>query len=243
MKSIHLVLQGKGGVGKSLVSSLLCQYFGQNNTVIAIDTDPVNNTLSGYKNINPIRIEIIKNNNIDQRQFDRLADIILNESGENHKIVIDNGAASFLPLCAWMFENKTVEMWRESGCSVFLHTIVTGGQAMFDTLDGLEALIKNFDSPLVIWLNNYFGEISAQDKQFEDFSIYKKSRDRVRALIRIPQKNAQTFGRDLEELFARRQTFSEAADDSTLPVMVRHRLKLWWHETVSEMDKAFSAET
>ena len=30
MKNVHVVLQGKGGVGKSLVAALLCQYFRDN---------------------------------------------------------------------------------------------------------------------------------------------------------------------------------------------------------------------
>lgn len=44
--AVHFTLQGKGGVGKSLVSALLAQYF---QTVVGdvkcIDTDPVNQTL------------------------------------------------------------------------------------------------------------------------------------------------------------------------------------------------------
>lgn len=43
--SAHLVLQGKGGVGKSLVSSIIAQYLNQKNyTTICGDTDPVNST-------------------------------------------------------------------------------------------------------------------------------------------------------------------------------------------------------
>ena len=46
---IHLTLQGKGGVGKSLVASLLAQYFGERKGFVrCIDTDPVNRTLAQY---------------------------------------------------------------------------------------------------------------------------------------------------------------------------------------------------
>jgi len=40
--SVHLVLQGKGGVGKSFVSSILAQYFRTKSApVYCLDTDPV----------------------------------------------------------------------------------------------------------------------------------------------------------------------------------------------------------
>ena len=46
--SIHLSLQGKGGVGKSLTASILAQYFRQRgHDVQCIDTDPVNQTCGG----------------------------------------------------------------------------------------------------------------------------------------------------------------------------------------------------
>jgi CO dehydrogenase nickel-insertion accessory protein CooC1 len=39
--AIHLSLQGKGGVGKSLIASILAQYFVENgHKVECVDTDP-----------------------------------------------------------------------------------------------------------------------------------------------------------------------------------------------------------
>ena len=47
--SIHLSLQGKGGVGKSLIASILAQYFrDRGRDIHCIDTDPVNSTLFQY---------------------------------------------------------------------------------------------------------------------------------------------------------------------------------------------------
>ncbi|MCL2791128.1 MAG: conjugal transfer protein TraL [Desulfobulbus sp.] len=244
MKTIHLILQGKGGVGKSLVSSLLCQYLEKSGAVTAIDTDPVNNTLSGYEALNVTCLDIKKGDDIDRRKFDDLMEIILNEADENRQFVIDNGAATFLPLCAWMRENQTIEMWREAGVHVLLHSIITGGQGQDDTLDGLEVLMDYFVAPIVAWLNSYFGEISYKSKAsgqtltFEDFGLYKNNSAKFTALIRIPQKSAQTFGKDLEELFSRRQTFADAIADESMPIMSRQRLKIFWNEVCAEIDKA-----
>jgi CO dehydrogenase nickel-insertion accessory protein CooC1 len=37
MKKLHFIMQGKGGVGKTLVSSVLAQYYLQNGCISAID--------------------------------------------------------------------------------------------------------------------------------------------------------------------------------------------------------------
>ena len=61
MSKIHIILQGKGGVGKSLIAAVLAQYKaskGQNP--LCIDTDPVNATFNGFKQvINGERIDWI----------------------------------------------------------------------------------------------------------------------------------------------------------------------------------------
>ena len=237
MKNIHMILQGKGGVGKSLISSLICQYLNQHSEIVAIDSDPVNQTLAGYKALQAIQLEIRDGDNIDPRKFDKLMEIIL-DAPDDIQIVIDNGAATFMPLCAWMRENHIIEMWRDAGMRVFLHCVVTGGQAMNDTMDGLAALIDFFDAPIVVWLNRYFGEITQQDKQFEEFKIYQKNSNKIASIIRIPLKNPQTFGKDLEELFSRRQIFTEAIDDVNLQIMTRQRLKIFWNEVRAAMDSA-----
>jgi CO dehydrogenase nickel-insertion accessory protein CooC1 len=61
MSKIHIILQGKGGVGKSLIAAVLAQYKtskGQNP--LCIDTDPVNATFNGFKALNVQRLQIKK---------------------------------------------------------------------------------------------------------------------------------------------------------------------------------------
>ena len=48
--NLHFVLNAKGGIGKSFISSLLCQYLlFKNESILAIDTDPNNTTLYNIK--------------------------------------------------------------------------------------------------------------------------------------------------------------------------------------------------
>jgi CO dehydrogenase nickel-insertion accessory protein CooC1 len=69
---IHFSLQGKGGVGKSLVASFLAQYFlhRRSTPIRCIDTDPVNQTFSQYRELRAERLELLRDRSVDQRAFD-----------------------------------------------------------------------------------------------------------------------------------------------------------------------------
>lgn len=80
--AIHLSLQGKGGVGKSLVASILAQYFrDQSLQVKCIDTDPVNQTLAQYHALSSEHLELMRDSYIDQRGLDVLMERLLTEQG------------------------------------------------------------------------------------------------------------------------------------------------------------------
>jgi CO dehydrogenase nickel-insertion accessory protein CooC1 len=56
-----MILQGKGGVGKSMVAALLAQYkISKNEKPVCIDTDPVNQTFFGYKEFDVHRLNIME---------------------------------------------------------------------------------------------------------------------------------------------------------------------------------------
>ena len=60
MDRIHMVLQGKGGVGKSVIAALIAQYKkSKGETPLCIDTDPVNSTFEGYQALDVRRLDIM----------------------------------------------------------------------------------------------------------------------------------------------------------------------------------------
>ncbi|MBV8844425.1 MAG: P-loop NTPase, partial [Bryobacterales bacterium] len=107
---IHLTLQGKGGVGKSLVAAVLAQYLRQDGRdVRCIDTDPVNGTLAQYTALAADRLRLRdEHNRIEQRAFDALMERFLTE--ETATFVVDNGASTFLPLWHYILENDALRI-------------------------------------------------------------------------------------------------------------------------------------
>ncbi|MFA7431894.1 MAG: hypothetical protein WCZ23_17190 [Rhodospirillaceae bacterium] len=60
MALINLTLQGKGGVGKSFVASLLAQYYqSRGGDLACYDTDPVNQSFGGYTAFGVERVQPI----------------------------------------------------------------------------------------------------------------------------------------------------------------------------------------
>ncbi len=75
MTKIHMVLQGKGGVGKSMIAATLAQYkTGKGAKPLCIDTDPVNSTFEGYKALSVSRLDIMDGDEINTRTFDALVE-------------------------------------------------------------------------------------------------------------------------------------------------------------------------
>src|ERR1041384_958119 len=139
--SIHLSLQGKGGVGKSLVASILAQYFNaRGKAVRCVDTDPVNRTLFQYKALNVNRLELLREGSIDQRGFDSLMETLLTEDAT---FIVDNGASTFIPLWSYILENSAVDVLTRAGKRLYVHTVITGGQALLDTLHGFKSLAES----------------------------------------------------------------------------------------------------
>src|SRR6267154_1956975 len=115
--AVHIALQGKGGVGKSLVSAILSQYLSSTGQdVVAIDADPVNQTLAEYHGLEVSRLNLLKEGSVDRREFDLLMERILAESGT---FVVDTGASTFIPLWhyVWRIRRSSICERKGRGCS------------------------------------------------------------------------------------------------------------------------------
>ncbi len=230
MAIVNMTLQGKGGVGKSLVASLIAQNaISQGVTPICIDTDPVNASFAAYKEFNVKKMKLGDTaDEINISYFDKLIEIIAEAKPED-VIVIDNGSPTFLPFVRYMVDNHIMDFLHELGHEVRIHALLTGGEAFNDTLNGLDRLFKYFPkTKIVVWLNEYFGKIEFEGNKFEDSGIFKKNIDQIYALLKIPQFQKDTFGRDFEKILKSKLTFTAALELENLPIMTRQRLKQTW---------------
>jgi hypothetical protein len=94
---------------------------------------------------------------VDQRAFDQLMEILLAEEGI---FVVDNGASTFIPLWHYMLENNVGPMFQRAGRQIYIHTVITGSQALGDTLKGFAQIAETTaDQNIVVWVHEYFGRV------------------------------------------------------------------------------------
>lgn len=218
------MLQGKGGVGKSFIASLIAQYLtDQGRLEACFDTDPVNASLQSIPALGAQPVELLTEDAVNVKGVDRLIEAIVKAEKE---VVVDNGAASFLPLSRYLIENDIASVLRQHGVRMVVHTVVTGGANGFDTLKGLDALMEHFapGAEIVIWINEFFGPARFQGTDFEHTTIFTKNRGNIRGLVYLRQLDKNLFAPNLAELLNRSMTFAEAAASDEFMLMEKSRL-------------------
>jgi len=126
----------------------------------------VNQTLSEYQGLAVSRLNLLKAGSVDQREFDLLIEKLLTENGT---FVVDTGASTFIPLWHYILENDALDYLRERGKRVFVHSVITGGQSLNDTLRRVEQLAETTqEKNIVVWLNEYFSSVLPDGQPFRE---------------------------------------------------------------------------
>lgn len=243
-KNFHFILQGKGGVGKTTVSTFITQYLKDHlkQDYLAIDTDQVNASFASFKGLNVETINLMEENRITDTGWEMLANRLLNTDKSN--IIIDNGASSFVPLMNYAYDNDlfnalTSDENNYTG-NVFIHTVIAGGEGLSHTLAGLDTICYNFKNTnikIVVWINSYLGKVETIDKKIEDYEELKKNENEILYIVRIPIHKGDLFKKDLADMLTNHKTFEEMKNDTSVFIMSRSRYVRMQKEMFAELDK------
>lgn len=219
------MLQGKGGVGKSFVAVMLAQWYRESGIPVACyDTDPVNRTLSSFKALDAKALDLMTEDRINYHAMDAFVESIMTSATD---VVVDNGAASFLPISRYLVESDTATTLAEAGREMVIHTVIASAGGPDDTLVGFLTLTKQFPTnvKIVVWLNEFFGPILSPDgNPFEEMPVYMNHRDRVLGVIRLDGLNPHSFGHNLKQMLDQKMTFAEAVSDPSFFTVAKQRL-------------------
>jgi hypothetical protein len=224
MPKVHMMLQAKGGVGKSTCVALLAQYLKDHldRAPLCLDTDPSNKTFTGWRSLGVKHIDIAVAGDLEKSRFDLVVEQI---AGTERDVVIDNGASGFIPITSYIAANDLGLVLERMDRELILHTVVVGGEAHRDTMDGLRFVAEGFEAaPVIVWLNPMNGPIDRA--AFHEKLDKAGLADRV-TVIDLPDfggPQATTFGRDFDALLKDKQTFKEGKAARKSEIMVAHRL-------------------
>ena len=234
--TIHFVLQAKGGIGKSFVSTLLAQHiFNETGAVRCFDTDQENTTFTHYEALAVNHVAVTDESQlIDPKKFDALMETLIREAGN---FVIDTGANTFSNLLAYMVENEVFPLLRQARKTTYVHTIVGGGDTLADTANGFYAIAQKVSGTrVVLWLNEHFGEIkTAEGKPFTETLAYRQSAGRLSGTVTLYRRNPATFGEDIRKLNTRRHTIAQALASTDYTLMEKQRLRTFGRDVFDQL--------
>ena len=227
MSQINFILQGKGGVGKSVCSALLAQYKKSKSGEfpLCIDLDPINTSFKNFKAFKVEAPHILdeEKQNISQVAFDDVISKLL----EAEESIVDAGTMTFTPLCGYLKSNDTFSLLAGGDGKdnidneIYVHVPIVAGEMFNDTIQGLQTILE-LPGPfqIIVWLNPMNGKVE------ESFNKTEVSQhEKITGNVTLPVLMSDTFGRDFKALLESKRTFEEALDDEKLSIIIRHRLK------------------
>lgn len=233
-------MQGKGGVGKSLAAVLVAQYLQSlGGKVICADTDPVNATFAQYRSLDVAHIEIANHGNVIQSKFDPLIEMIVQTDAD---FVIDNGAATFLPLTKYLAENDIYQIMSEHGKKVFVHSVLTGGQAKTDTYNGFAELLGKVNqfAKVVVWENEFWGPVAYEGHPITATKLFKES-DRAGKIAGVvnfvDRSQSDAFVEDMKKMTSNHMTLADVNASEDFSFLAKNRLKKIVDSVFSELDQ------
>jgi hypothetical protein len=218
-----------------LAASLIAQYLTENGRPpICFDTDPVNESFLRIKALKAEEVRLLNEDAINVEAVDTLIERILTADTD---VVVDNGAASFLPLSRYLYENDIAGLIEGAGKRMVIHTILVGGGNLIDTAKGLEALLIHFPASvqIVVWINEFFGAVEEDGTRFEETPLYEQYQDRIAGIVYLRRQNPQTFGLNIDQMMKRRLTFAEALSDPAFMTVPKQRLTMYRREVWSQL--------
>lgn len=234
---VHLVLQGKGGIGKSVIASWLAEYLvHRGKNVRCIDGDPVNRSLAQYKSLQVEKLDLVNEEGLIVRaRYDTLLERFATENGV---FVLDSGATAFLPLWSYMVESEVIRVLKEIGREIYVHCVVSGGEMLSDSLLGFDTLATSTpDRNVIVWVNEYFGPVARDGKTFDQMNVFQKHADKVLGSVGIPQRSPDTFGASILFMRQKKMTFEEALRSSELMIAQKSRLQIVRRDLYEQLDR------
>ena len=226
---IHLIGGEKGGVGKSLVSRLLAQYFIDHEwPFVGYDTDRSHGALlrfyAGYAS--PVLVDRYE-------ALDNIIESAVEQPGR--RVLVDLAAQTHEPLVRWMDESGVLDMADLSAITLQYWHVMDAGR---DSVDLLQRLLDRFGQRLryVLVCNELRGD---------DFGMLQRSGqlDRAVGLGAKVMHIRRLHDAVMQKIDARNASFWSAGhvtgvEGPGLGLMERQRLKLWLHHAYGELTKA-----
>jgi CO dehydrogenase nickel-insertion accessory protein CooC1 len=228
MGKIHFIGGEKGGVGKSLVSRVLAQYFiDHEQPFVGFDTDKSHGSLlrfyAGFAS--PIVVD----------RYESL-DRVMEAATEmpERRVLVDLAAQTHQSLAQWMADSALFDLSEELGVELTYWHVMDSGQ---DSVDLLRKLLEQFGGKLnlVVVLN---------EVRSDNFNLLEKSGEKAKAealgarfisIGRLQESAMQKIDGQGTSFWAALNPVEKNAN--SLGLLERQRVKVWLKKAYAEIQK------
>jgi hypothetical protein len=227
VSKIHLIGGEKGGVGKSMVSRLLAQYFIDNDLpFVGFDTDRSHGSLTRFyaDYASPVLIDRYE-------ALDRIIESAVEHPGR--RVLVDLAAQTHDPLVRWMDESGVLDMADLSGIALNYWHVMDSGR---DSVDLLRKLLDRFGQRVhyVLVRNQLRGDDFGQLDRSGELERARGLGAQVMDLKRLHDAVVQKIDVRNSSFWAARN--ASAIDGPGLGLMERQRLKMWMSHAYSALE-------
>ena len=229
MSTVHLVGGEKGGVGKSVVSRLLAQYFiDRELPFVAVDADRSHGAL--------LRHYADYSRPADLSDFSSADQIMDRALGAERRVLVDLPAQSAARLKAWMDAADVVGFAKEMDVSLVMWHVSDGG---YDSVMELERVLGQLGPAVRYVIVRNFGR-SLDFKQLDESDAWMQARGFGGRAFDLPQLDAQAMYK-IDRFGASFWAAAHAAEgDWALAPMERRRAKLWLEACYQRLEELSS---
>ena len=227
VSKIHLIGGEKGGVGKSMVSRLLAQYFIDHQIpFVGFDTDRSHGSLTRFYTdyASPVLIDRYE-------ALDRIVESAVDHPGR--RVLVDLAAQTHDPLVRWMDESGVLDMADLSGITLNYWHVMDSGR---DSVDLLRKLLDRFGQRVhyILVRNQLRGDDFGQLDRSGELERAKGLGAQVMDLKRLHDAVVQKIDIRNSSFWAARN--ASAIDGPGLGLMERQRLKMWMSHAYSALE-------
>lgn len=227
MSTIHWVGGEKGGVGKSVVSRLLAQYFLDRGLgFVAIDADSSHGAMLRYYRE--------YTHGVDLESFSSADQIMDRALGAERRVLVDLPAQSARQLQRWMEAGDVMSFAQQMDVRLVFWHVTDGG---YDSVGQLAAMLELFGDTLSHVVVKNYGR-SAEFSQLDESDALRALRDVGGKVIEIPQLDGATMYK-LDRFGSSFWAAVNASEgDWALSPMARRRTQHWLERAYAGLEQA-----
>lgn len=232
----HIMMQSKGGVGKSIFSSILAEYLYEDNKYLeVISTGPIHYTLSNYKALSVKNIKTLnKKNLVDQAKFDNIFDRFFTN---NLSILVDTSSNDFLPFNHYMLHTEVPNIFSQENKELIIHCPISYGENKNETISCLLKIIEDYPGiPIIIWENEFFGK---NQNSFIDASVFNNTNNIIGA-VKLEDMYDEMEKQAFSKMLKKYMTFKETLEDNDFNSVEKEILEHIKHSIWKQLDFIFN---